>query len=103
MFNIPTHFTLTELEIEKGYITGSAKNFGSYNVGSVNIVVTLKEKDGGYRTINIPLDPQDLEVGEETTFRKEIDNYSKKDFRDLVKNVRVDMGANDYLFKNSFE
>lgn len=46
---------------------------------SVNIVATLKEKDGSFRTIIIPLDPQDLEIGEETTFRKEIDNYSKID------------------------
>ena len=79
MFKLGTHFAISKLEVDEGYITGSAKNVGSYNVKSVNIIATLKEKDGGYRTIIIPLDPQNLEIGEETTFRKEIDNYSKID------------------------
>ncbi len=77
MFRLGTHFAITKLEIEEGYITGSAKNVGSYNVNSVNIVATLKEKDGDYRTDIIPLDPRELEVGEEVSFRKEINNYSE--------------------------
>jgi hypothetical protein len=76
MFKLGTHFAVPELEIRQGYITGTVKNVGSYNVSSANIVATLKEKGGGYRTVIIPLDPQELEIGEETTFKKEIEDYS---------------------------
>jgi len=79
MFKLGTHFAISKLEIKDGYVTGSAKNVGSYNVRSVNIVATLKEKDGGYRIMVIPLNPYNLEIGEETTFSEEIEDYSKID------------------------
>ncbi len=40
--------------------------------------------------------------GHADSAKEEMEKISK-DFRNLVKNVRVDMSANDYLFKNSFE
>jgi len=74
MFRLGTHFDISEIKIEDGYIVGKAKNVGSFNVETVRIVAYLKEKDGSYREIIIPLDPLDLEVGDEVEFSKKLED-----------------------------
>jgi len=79
MFRLGTHFAIKDIRIENGLIIGSAKNVGSYDVKSVTILTTLREDDGSLREIIIPLNPKDLEVGEEVGFEKEISDYQKID------------------------
>jgi len=74
MFRLGTHFDISEIKIEDGYIVGRAKNVGSFNVETVKIVAYLKGKDGSCREIIIPLDPLDLEVGEEVEFSKRLED-----------------------------
>jgi len=69
-----THFDLRELEFEDSYITGKAENVGRNNVNEVYIRAFLKIKDNGLEEIVIPLDPEDLEAGEESEFSYKIDN-----------------------------
>ena len=73
-FKLGTHFDLRELEFEDSYITGKAENVGRNNVNEVYIRVFLKIKDNGLEEIVIPLDPEDLEAGEESEFSYKIDN-----------------------------
>ncbi len=74
MFRLGTHFGISEIKIEDGCIVGRAKNVGSFNVEMVRIVACVKGKDGSYREIIIPLDPLDLEVGEEVEFSKRLED-----------------------------
>jgi len=74
MFRLGTHFDISEIRIEDGYIVGRARNVGSFNVETVRIVAYVKGKDGSYREIIIPLDPLDLEVGEEVEFSKRLED-----------------------------
>ena len=74
MFRLGTHFDISEIKIEDGCIVGRAKNVGSFNVEMVRIVAYVKGKDGSYREIVIPLDPLDLEVGEEVKFSKRLED-----------------------------
>lgn len=79
MFRLGTHFAIKDIKIENGSIIGSAKNVGSFDVKSVIILATLRENDGSLREVTIPLNPKDLEVGEEVEFKKEIPDYQRID------------------------
>ena len=74
MFRLGTHFDISEIKIGDGYIVGRAKNVDSFNVKTVRVVAYLKEKDGSYREIIIPLEPLELEVGEEIKFSKRLED-----------------------------
>jgi hypothetical protein len=74
LFKLGTHFGIKELEFKDSYITGKAENVGRYNVEEVYIRAFLKRKDEGLEEVIIPLDPEDLEVGEELEFSYKIDD-----------------------------
>ncbi len=74
-----THFDISEIKIEDGYIVGRAKNVGSFNIEAVKIVAYLKEKDESYREIIIPLDSLDLEVEDEVEFSKRLEDFENID------------------------
>jgi hypothetical protein len=73
-FKLGTHFGIQELEFKDSYITGKAENVGRHNVDEVYIRTFLKRKDNSLEEIIIPLDPEDLEVGEELEFSYKIDD-----------------------------
>lgn len=83
-FKLGTHFGLKDLEFEDSYITGMAENVGRYNVEEVYIRAFLKRKDNGLEEIIIPLDPEDLEVGEELEFSYKIKN-SQDYYTDFIR------------------
>jgi len=73
-FKLGTHFGIKELEFKDSCITGRAENVCRYNVEEVYIRAFLKRKDDSLEEVIIPLDPEDLEVGEELEFSYKIDN-----------------------------
>lgn len=73
-FKLGNHFDVKELEFEDSYITGKAENVGRYNVKEVYIRAFLKRKDDSLEEVIIPLNPEDLEVGEELEFSHKIEN-----------------------------
>ena len=74
MFRLGTHFDISEIKIEDGFIIGKAKNVGSYNVDMARIIATIKKKDNSYEQVIIPLNPLDLEVGEKTEFSVKLED-----------------------------
>ena len=54
MFRLGTHFDISEIKIEDGYIVGKAKNVGSFNVETVRIVAYLKKRWKLQRNNNPP-------------------------------------------------
>jgi BioD-like phosphotransacetylase family protein len=74
LFKLGTHFGIKELEFKDNCITGRAENVGRYNVDEVYIRAFLKRKDDGLEEVIIPLNPEDLEVGEESEFSYKIDD-----------------------------
>ena len=78
-FKLGTHFGIKELEFEGSYITGKAENIGRHNVEEVYIRAFLKTRDGGLEEVIIPLNSEDLEVGEELEFSYKIEDSQDYD------------------------